>query len=354
MTRRLQPVPFTGVLLIAGLLALAPARAADPRPLSTIAFGSCLHQSRDQLIWKPLLASRPDLFIFCGDNIYADTYKMDLQRQKYAQLAALTGFQQLRRQCPVLAVWDDHDYGLNDSGAEFREKEGSRANFLDFWGTPSNAPRRRAAGIYDAAIYGPPGQRVQVILLDTRFNRSPLVKRAARAADGGPYTPNPDTNTTLLGATQWRWLERQLRQPAEVRLLVSSIQVVADDHHWEHWSNLPHERTRLLRLLRETRAGGVIALSGDRHHAELCVLKSALLGYPLYDLTSSGMNMSHPLNGADPGRRRVVPEAVFENNFGLVRIDWSARDPALALEIVTLDGRTALRHPFRLSELQPP
>ena len=139
-------------------------------------------------------------------------------------------------------------------------------------------------------------------------------------------------------AGQARWLERQLRQPAEVRLLVSSIQVVADDHHWEHWSNFPHERTRLLHLLRETRAGGVIAL----------------LGYPLYDLTSSGMNMSHPLNNADPARRRVVPEAIFENNFGLVRIDWSARDPALALEIVTVDGRTALRHPFRLSELQPP
>jgi alkaline phosphatase D len=341
------------VLLAAGVLSLAAAAHAQERPLSTIAFGSCVHQGRAQPFWKPLLACRPDLFIFCGDNIYSDTYKMDLQWSKYQQLAGQPGFQALRMQCPVLAVWDDHDYGLNDSGAEFREKVASRQNFLRFWGTPSNAPRWRAQGIYDAPVYGPPGRRVQVLLLDTRYNRGPLVKSAERAADGGPYQVTRDTNIALLGEAQWHWLERELKKPAEIRLLVSSIQLAADDHHWESWSRLPHERARLLDLLRRTGAAGVIALSGDRHHAELCVLKSALVGYPLYDLTSSGLNMTHHDAKPEPGRRRVVKEAVYDNNFGLVRIDWTAKDPLISLEIVTAEGRTALRHPLRLSELAP-
>jgi alkaline phosphatase D len=339
------------LLLVLALAGVAPAQAAAP--LSLIGFGSCAHQSRSQAFWSPLLASKPDLFIFCGDNIYADTYKMDLQRAKYAQLGAQRGFQQLRQRCPVLAVWDDHDYGLNDSGAEFREKAGSRANFFDFWGTPSNSPRRAHEGVYDAAVYGPPGKRVQVILLDTRYNRGPLAKLAARAADNGPYTVNRDTNVTLLGAAQWKWLEAELRKPAELRLLVSSIQLVADDHHWEKWANLPHERVRLLELLKRTGAAGVIALSGDRHHAELCRLKSALLGYPLYDLTSSGLNMTHEHANPEPGARRVVPEAIYDCNFGLVRINWAARDPEISLEIVAVDGRPALRHALRLSELKP-
>ena len=46
-------------------------------------------------------------------------------------------------------------------------------------------------------------------------------------------------------------------------------------------------RERLLSLLRDTRAAGVVVLSGDRHYAELSVLEGSPLGYPLYDLTSS-------------------------------------------------------------------
>ena len=76
----------------------------------------------------------------------------------------------------------------------------------------------------------------------------------------------------MLGEDQWAWLEEQLRTPAEVRLIASSIQVVAEDHGWEKWMNFPHERERLYRLIRETRAEGVVFLSGDRHLAELSMM----------------------------------------------------------------------------------
>ena len=98
--------------------------------------------------------------------------------------------------------------------------------------------------------------RLQLILLDTRYHRSPLERRAPRPPGEGPYQPTADRTTTVLGEEQWQWLEQQLQVPAELRLVASSIQVVAEDHHWEKWGNFPHERKRLFDLIRATKASG--------------------------------------------------------------------------------------------------
>jgi alkaline phosphatase D len=344
-----------GLGAICALLTAGPWAAAQTTGvLSTIAFGSCAHQGKAQAFWDPILRSKPDLFIFAGDNIYSDTHDMKLMRYKYGQLAAQPGFQRLQAACPLLATWDDHDFGLNDSGAEFPEKFESRRNFLDFWKVPTNSPRRSHAGVYDAAIFGPEGRRVQVILLDTRYFRGPLRCLATRAPGQGRYTANRDPEATLLGEEQWRWLAAQLRKPAELRLLISSIQLVARDHNWEKWMNFPRERPRLLRIIHDAKAGGVIVLSGDRHEAELSVLQSALLGYPLYDLTSSGLNMSYQNPNFEPNRHRVGRTIVQECNFGIVAIDWARKDPMITLEIRTIVGGTPIRQSLPLSALQSP
>src|SRR5947209_12584366 len=106
---------FAALLFCTGCLlwpASSPA-ADDKRPLTRIGFGSCVHQDRPQPIWTPIVAARPELFLMLGDNIYADTEDMALMRKMYAQLAAQPGFKKLRGACPILATWDDHDYGGN-------------------------------------------------------------------------------------------------------------------------------------------------------------------------------------------------------------------------------------------------
>ena len=222
-------------------------------PLSRLAFGSCATQERPQPIWNAILASRPQLLLLLGDNIYADTKDMDVMRRKYAKLAAIPGFQAVRQACPILATWDDHDLGANDAGSDYPMKEESQQVFLDFFGDPADSPRRKRPGVYDAHLFGPEGKRVQVIMLDTRYFRSSPLKRNQVPVTGqGPYIPNSDPNTTILGEDQWTWLAEQLKVPAEIHLLVSSIQVVAEDHGWEKWMNFPHERERLFRLIRDT------------------------------------------------------------------------------------------------------
>jgi alkaline phosphatase D len=133
----------------AGLIAGAARAEPDPhgqsdRTLTRIAFGSCAKSDKPQPIWDAVLAARPDLFIFLGDNVYLDTRDPAVMRRKYAELAAQPGFQRLKASgIPILATWDDHDFGENDAGADYPMKEESRRLFLDFFGAPADSPRAR-------------------------------------------------------------------------------------------------------------------------------------------------------------------------------------------------------------------
>ena len=160
-----------------GLTGLAspapPASTARLGALRKIAFGSCINQELPQPIWDAILADRPDLFIFGGDNVYASTQPWQLSTLElaYQRLAAQPGFARLRQSVPHLAIWDDHDFGLNDGGAGFPHKLASKQAFMDFWGLDATDPRRTREGIYHAQVFGEPGQRVQVILLDAFKDR---------------------------------------------------------------------------------------------------------------------------------------------------------------------------------------
>jgi len=105
--------------------------------LQRISFGSCAKQDQPQPIWDAIVAGAPDLFILLGDNIYGDTNDMRVLREKYGMLERQPGFVKLRATCPVLATWDDHDYGRDDAGAEFEQRAESQRVFLDFGGSAS-------------------------------------------------------------------------------------------------------------------------------------------------------------------------------------------------------------------------
>lgn len=336
------------------LLTAVPAFAQE-KPLTRIAFGSCADQDKPLPIFDTIAAAKPELLLLIGDNIYADLDKSrkvtpEVIREKYETLGKLPGFQKLKATCPILATWDDHDLGKNDAGAEFPLKDESQKLFLDFFGTGPTDPRRNHKGVYSAAIFGPPGKRVQVILLDTRYHRSELKKAKFDPVNRvAGYLPNTDPDATILGAEQWKWLEAELKKPAEVRLVVSSIQVIADEHPFEKWANFPRERERLYQLLRGV--NGVVLLSGDRHLAEIC-LDTKPLGYPLYDVTSSGLNQGTKSWRAPEKCSQRVSAMPYGDNFGMVIIDWSGDDPRLTLQVRDEDGDVTCGVKVRLSTLK--
>ncbi len=286
-------------------------------------------------------------------------------RAKYQLLAEKPGFQLLRKMCPLLATWDDHDYGANDAGGEFPKKAESQQVFLDFLGSQGRrSAAARAQAFTSSYVIGPPGKRVQIILLDQRYFRS-LLKTgyvAGEPGEGrrGKYSGNTDPAATVLGEAQWKWLDDQLRVPAELRIIGASFQFIADEGGWECWGNFPLERQRMLKLIRDTKAKGIVFISGDRHLAEISRLAAddpQSPGYPLFDVTSSSLNTpsgnfskSKVRFGNEINTRRVGL-TYFDVNFGFISIDWEAADPLVRMQVRDELGGVVLQQRLKLSEL---
>lgn len=349
-----MPRPVLFGLLLVSLVGLqgctgweAPSSEESEEPLTRIAFGSCNRQARPQPLWAPIRSTDPELWIWLGDNIYADTRDMTAMDSMYARQRRRPGYRTLRRQTRVIGTWDDHDYGANDAGRTYPKRDSSQQLLLDFLGVPDDSPRRQRRGVYSTHTFGPPGRRVKILLLDTRYHRDPLTPDTTSEQ---LYRPNKTGD--ILGEEQWSWLEGELRtSDAQIHLIGTSIQAIPAQHRWEKWANFPEARNRLFEVIRRTSAPGVVLLSGDRHHAELSRL-DGVVGYPLYELTASGLTHHAPPH-EEPNQHRLAP-LVTALNFGLVTIDWEATPVRIHLQVRGKNNEPRIDRTLSLAELQPP
>ena len=248
----------------------------------------------------------------------------------------------------MMVSWDDHDYGANDSGKEFPFRGLAERIHEVFWGLDGQDVGQWP-GTYYARTFGPEGQRTQVIMLDTRFFRSGLTPTDDWGAKGKErYIPAPDGSMQdMLGSVQWTWLENQLRQPADIRLIASSIQVMPTAHGFEAWSTMPEERQRLFDMIEKTNATGVVFLSGDRHTA-FVYEEDGILPYTANELTSSSLNVSFQSESSEVDVRQVGAGFAPEN-YGTVEIDWAAR--TLQLKIKDNEGATVRENLVQFSDI---
>lgn len=310
-----------------------------------VGFGSCAKQTKDMPV---LLAAKDiglDVFVWLGDNLYGDTDDMAVLRSKYIQLGCRPEFRALNSTVPFIATWDDHDYGRDDAGKEYPFKEESKSLFLDFWNEPKHSERWHRPGIYHAQTVGQEGSRVQIILLDTRTFRDTIPPAKGKGFKHD-YRPHTGTDATMLGEEQWEWLRQKLLEPADVRIVASSNQFGISYNGYEAWANFPHEQQRMVQLIKDTRANGVVFISGDVHWAEISRLEAEGC-YPLYDITSSGITQTWPTLEANSNR---VGRAYKPNNFGVIDIDWA--DGQLTFEIRNVKGRKVRGHKVKLSDLR--
>lgn len=331
------------------------ARVQLPDPslsVSRIAFGSCSFQSVEQPIFRAVVKAQPDLYLSLGDAIYGDydvatksAYAVTPKtlRREWQVLADNPDWQNLIEHIPVMATWDNHDYGHHSAGAEFPLQAESEEIFLDFFGEPSASWRRSRAGVYDSKIFGPEGRRVQVVLLDTRsFKSVPVLAQRPEGVAGslGKYAPNHDPAASLLGEEQWRWLEQELQRPADVRLVASSGQVIADQKGMDEWGNYPLERARLLALIASAESDRSLLLSGNVHFSEISAVEVA--SGTLVDFTSSGLTHVNEEYPKAPNRYRVAgPHS--DLNFGLVEINWEP-GPTIVLQSIGVDGEVQFEY----------
>lgn len=276
----------------------------DPRTINRIAIISCHQQPRPAPALLKYVAAKPDVVLWVGDNVYADTKTDPSHIERcYEALAAKPGFTQLRDQSTFLAVWDDHDYGLNDAGKDYALKRQSHAIFRKFWKHEDRIPADRS-GVYHSQMFGEAGKRFQVIMLDGRFNRE-----------------DPGDNADTLGEAQWTWLAEELKKPAELRFIVSGYQVLLNrDTKFETWSKFPKAQERLFKLIRDTKANGVVFIAGDQHYGEVSRMRGAL-GYDAIEIMFAGINQEETWVY---NSYRVSPVANSLDSYAYVDIQWEA------------------------------
>ena len=219
---------------------------------------------------------------------------------------------------------------------------------MDFWKVPADSDRRKHEGIYGVEWLETQGHRVQLILLDTRTFRDDLIHRSPEdTLFKNDYVPNENPDSTMLGEAQWAWLETQLRAEADVRIIASSNQFSHTYNGWESWTNVPHERQKMIDLIKKTQANGVLFISGDVHWGEISKLEVEG-GYPIYDVTSSGITETWDV--IEPNANRIG-QAIPQNNIGLIEISTAGDSTAIELSIYDATEKPVVQHQVKLEEI---
>ncbi len=309
-----------------------------PRPGSDadlrIVFGSCpkWQDDRIQPIWPWVAHYAPDIMFWIGDNVYSDALDPDIIREEYRRQRDVPALQPILHNTSHLAVWDDHDYGLNNHDRTNPLKEGAYEAFREYWPNPSfGLPDVK--GVFFKYTWG----KVDFFFLDVRWYRDP---------DEDPDTPEK----TMLGAAQFEWLQSELKSSTGVfKVLVSGSGWSKNKGEGgDSWAAFLHERDRLFDFIRDEEITGIVMMSGDSHIGELNVIPwSVNGGYDLYDMVSS------PLAQVISDRwlewrpeRRIRPVYFLGSNFGLVEF-FMGDDPYLVFQLIDTHGRRVWE-PFEL------
>ena len=286
-----------------------------------IGLGSCLDQDYPQPIWQSIKKEDLNYFIFLGDNVYGDTRYGSLRKMKSAYDKQKKVLPDFLNNISIFSIWDDHDFGINDGGADYRFKRRAQELYLDFWEITKDDDRSNREGIYFSKNEIFFDKKFKFIFLDTRFFRSKLKGKKSN------YIENIESDATILGNAQWTWLENELKSDFDFLLIFSSIQIIAKDHRFEKWSNFPNERAKLFELLEQFN-DKTILFSGDRHRAGI-YRKNGII-----EVTSSSMNK--PGSSFNETDSYLIGKTYPQENYGVVEI----LENTIHIKIKDIKGKT--------------
>uniref|UniRef100_A0A2N9I4T3 PhoD-like phosphatase metallophosphatase domain-containing protein n=1 Tax=Fagus sylvatica TaxID=28930 RepID=A0A2N9I4T3_FAGSY len=339
-----------GAVFVVVVASSSASQTKQNRLVSRIAFGSCSDQADPQLIWNAIINFDPQVFIWLGDNIYGDIKR---PFKLFGKERTIGPWKNVPRFVPTSKEEMESKYvkAKTNPGKEFGGKIVNQRLLLDFLDEAQNSPRRKQDGVYVSYTFGP-----------VRYHRDPLL------SDG-----------TILGNSQWTWLEKELNGPASaITIIGSSVQVLSNLSaatgplfSFECWGRFPRERDRLFKLIADSKRDGVFFISGDVHFGELARYDCAT-GYPLYDITSSGLTKAvekavpPPLHFIVRFVARLTPTTMRvmdrncryssciygQPNFGAIEIDWDATPVTLRIEVRDINGFPVTGVKVSLLELQ--
>ncbi|MDX1918477.1 MAG: alkaline phosphatase D family protein [Candidatus Caenarcaniphilales bacterium] len=298
-------------------------------------------------IFNYMANTKADFMLWLGDNTYlrpADYTSESGIRHRYSHTRADPNLQRFLASMSHYAIWDDHDYGPNDSNMSYELKEIARKYFIEYWAN-------QVFGEYGKGIYS------KFRYYDSEFFL--LDDRSFRDENNLDSDLNPDKS--LLGDQQMRWLKNALAgSQATFKFIALGSQFLNENTTKESYNYYQPEREELLDFIAKNKIKGIIFLTGDRHHSELIrktgeTKSGKRLFYSLYDLTSSPIS-SRPnkdlLKSIEKDNSMRVPDTlVIDQNFCQIKVLGKKETRFLELKCTTKDNRIAWTYQIRKSEL---
>ncbi|MFM1853161.1 MAG: hypothetical protein RL164_479 [Bacteroidota bacterium] len=279
----------------------------------------------DYQIFTSIAASQPKFMLWLGDNVYfreSDWSSKSGMQHRYTHSRHIPELKTLLANAPQYAIWDDHDFGPNNSDRSFINKELSKETFDLFWSNPTNE-HPDLHGITTQFDWSD----CQFFLLDNRYNRAP--------------NDRLDGDRTMLGTQQLEWFkEALLNSPATFKFVALGGQFLNTAPVFENYSanGYDKERQEIIDFIYKHQIKNVIFLTGDRHHSELSVLESA--GKPtIYDLTISPLTSGVHDASSEANSLRVAGSHIAERNFGLIKVSGPLKARELEIQMLSTTNK---------------
>lgn len=318
----------------------------------TVAFGSCNLPARVpvQSIWSQVARFRPAAFLFIGDNNYmpGKAEGFDLPEGSVREIMALyhrrfrqvPGLRDIVATTPSYGIWDDHDFGPNNSDRTFKWRDLAIETFRRYWPNPY-AESSSAPGIFHSFRIAD----AEFFMLDNRSHRDPN---------------EAEDRSTMFGEGQLEWLKAKLKSSTATFKVIASGGTAVVDETGETWSNFGDERDRFFAWLFEEDITGVFFLAGDWHSGVLHRLDRPGFDYPLYELMSSNLAVRRRNPDPTPGggaMRGGGPQSaapyVRDYNFGLLRFVGEKGSREVYLQIIDDTGKIRISQLLSEEYLRP-
>ncbi|MFM7726883.1 MAG: alkaline phosphatase D family protein [Flavobacteriales bacterium] len=240
-------------------------------------------------IFDTIVKKDPDLMLWLGDNIYLREVDFESYGgivHRYLHARSQKEIKNLLKHCPNIAIWDDHDFGPNDSNGSFVNKDLTLEAFKAFWPNPSGgiSINAKSNGITTKMEYSD----IDIFLLDNRYHRT------WKDTVGS-------TIPTILGEGQLNWLLQSLKMSqAPFKLIAIGGQFLNSEAVYENYANYSEERNEIIATSEKENIRGVVFLTGDRHCGELSFMplknENGIYDLTVSPLTSRAFDMSKEAN----------------------------------------------------------
>lgn len=290
----------------------------------------------DYGIYEKIAANKGDFMLWLGDNVYlreAEWATRDGMIYRYSHTRALPEMQQMLASMHHYAIWDDHDFGPDDSDRSWRNKADALDVFKMFWGNPTYGVEGKP-GITTSFRYSD----AEFFLLDNRYYRTPNNRKTGER--------------TVLGEHQREWLIDALaKSNATFKFICMGGQFLNPVARFENYANFEEERKWLLDHILAEGIKGVIFLTGDRHSSEVDVMPREG-SYPLHEFTISTFSAGAS-NSAIKEENYFRKEGTLftERNFAKISITGKKKERVLTCKLFDKNGIEKWSYSIKESEL---